>query len=153
VDAAIQIVYDFAGQPQAAGVDLLLFPECFLQGYLVTEQHVRSQAIEVGTSACDQVLARLASIQQLLVLGMIERAGRSCYNTALVVSGGRLLGRYRKTYLVSADVTGQRDATRIGLGPTRVINPAGQVVAHVPAGTTGIAAAETTIRSTARFAA
>ncbi len=52
--------------------------------------------------------------------------------------------RVRETglWLVSADVTGERDDTRIGLGPTCVINPAGQIVAQVPAGTTGMAIAE-----------
>jgi predicted amidohydrolase len=45
-------------------------------------------------------------------------------------------------WLVSADVTGERDSTRIGLGPTCAINPAGQVVIQVPAGTTGMAIAE-----------
>jgi predicted amidohydrolase len=52
--------------------------------------------------------------------------------------------RVRETgmWLVSADVTGQRDPTRIGLGPTCVINPAGAVVAQVPTGKAGIAIAE-----------
>jgi predicted amidohydrolase len=52
--------------------------------------------------------------------------------------------RVRETgmWLVSADVTGQRDATRIRLDPTCVINPAGDVVAQVPIGRAGIAIAE-----------
>jgi predicted amidohydrolase len=59
--------------------------------------------------------------------------------------------RVRETglWLVSADVTGQRDDVRIGLGPTCVINPAGRVVDQVPTGTTGMAIAEidaTTLR-------
>jgi predicted amidohydrolase len=41
--------------------------------------------------------------------------------------------RCRETglWLVSADVTGERDG-RISLGPTAVINPAGKVVAQLP---------------------
>jgi predicted amidohydrolase len=52
--------------------------------------------------------------------------------------------RVRETgmWLVSADVTGERDPTRIGLGPTCVIDPTGEVVAQVPAGKAGIAIAE-----------
>ncbi len=52
--------------------------------------------------------------------------------------------RARETgmWLVSADVTGQRDNSRIGLGPTCAINPAGQVVTQVPTGTTGMIIAE-----------
>jgi predicted amidohydrolase len=52
--------------------------------------------------------------------------------------------RVRETgmWLISADVTGQRDETRIGLGPTCVINPAGDIAAQVPTGKVGIAIAE-----------
>jgi predicted amidohydrolase len=225
VDAAVRVVHDFAGAADDADVDLLLFPECFLQGYLVTGEHVRGQAFEVGSPGFAAVLARLAAIRPMLVLGMIERHRDRYYNTALVIARGRVLGRYRKRFLtggesvfapgdadpvfdhggvrfginicydtqfpqaaaavaaggaqvllvpaqnmmrrdnafrwqdrhnrirtrrvretgmwlVSADVTGERDGARIGLGPTCVINPAGQVVTRVPIGTTGMAVAE-----------
>jgi hypothetical protein len=42
-------------------------------------------------------------------------------------------------WLVSADLTGERDQFRVGLGPTCVIDPAGSVVTQVPIGTTGMA--------------
>jgi predicted amidohydrolase len=225
VAAAVVVVHEFAGYADEAGVDLLLFPECFLQGYLVTEEHVRGEAFELGSSGFAAVLAQLASIRQVLVLGMIERHRDRYYNTALVIAGGQVLGAYRKRYLtggesvftpgdacpifdcggvrfginicydtqfpqaaasvaaggarvllvpaqnmmrrekalwwqarhnqirmrrvaetgmwlVSADVTGERDGARIGLGPTCAINPAGQVVTQVPTGATGMAIAE-----------
>jgi predicted amidohydrolase len=52
--------------------------------------------------------------------------------------------RVRETgmWLASADVTGQRDESRIGLGPTCLIAPAGHVVDQVPLDTIGIAIAE-----------
>jgi predicted amidohydrolase len=213
-DAAVRVVHDFAAQ---ADVDLLLFPECFLPGYLVTPEHVRRHAFDAG------VLARLAPIRPTLVLGVIERDGDAYYNSALVIRGGVMLGGYRKTFLTagesvftpgdaypvfdcagtrfginicydaqfpaaaagvaaggaqllllpaqnmmprdralhwkdrhnrirtervretglwlaSADVTGHR-GDRLGLGPTCVINPAGEVVAEVPTGTVGMAVA------------
>jgi predicted amidohydrolase len=48
--------------------------------------------------------------------------------------------RARETgmWLVSADVTGERDERRIGYGPTSVISPQAQVVAQVPLMTTGM---------------
>jgi predicted amidohydrolase len=103
VDAAVGVVHDFAGQADGAGVDLLLFPECFLQGYLVTDEHVRGQAFEVGSPGFATVLARLASVRQLLVLGMIERHRDRYFNTALVISGGRVLGGYRKRFLTGGE--------------------------------------------------
>jgi predicted amidohydrolase len=161
----------------------------------------------------------------MLVFGVIERAGGRYYNTAVVVADGRLVGRYRKTFLVSgeslftagnsypvfdcagirfginicydtqhpqaaapvaaagaqvllvpaqnmmrlekalwwqdrhneiracraretgmwlasADVTGERDGTHLGLGPTGFLNPAGEIVSQVQAGTPGMATAD-----------
>ena len=49
--------------------------------------------------------------------------------------------RARETgmWLVRADVTGERDANRIALGPTCVIDPAGRILAQVPVGAVGMA--------------
>jgi predicted amidohydrolase len=217
VEAALRLVGEFA--EQADGVDLLVFPECFLQGYTVTAEHVRTFAMRFED-------VRL-SVRPTVVLGMIERRGDRFSNTAAVVRGGRVVGAYRKTFLTrgesvftagdgypvfdcagvrfginicfdgqyphaaaavarqdarllvfpaqnmmrradayrwqhkhnelrrkrvretglwlaSADVTGTRGDTHLGLGPTCVINPAGEVVASVPPGTVGMAVATIT---------
>jgi predicted amidohydrolase len=222
IDGALRVVGEFAAQADSAEVDLLLFPECFLQGYLVTERHVRIWAFDVSSAEFAVVLAALAGIRQTLVLGMIERSGGAYFNTALVIARQQVIGRYRKTFLtagesifaagdsypvftlgqvrfginicydtqfpqaaaavavrqgrvllvpaqnmmhrdrarwwqdrhhqirarraretgmwlVSADVTGERDQSRIGLGPTSVLSPTGAVLAQVPTGTTGMA--------------
>jgi predicted amidohydrolase len=230
IDAAVRLVGDFAGQADAAGVDLLLFPECFLQGYLVTAKHVGGQAVELSSPSFGAVLSRLARLRQMLVVGLIEQADDSYYNTAVVIAGGQLVGRYRKTFLLngesvftagdsypvfdcagvrfginicndaqhpraaaavaasgaqallvpsqnmmrrdkafrwqdrhneiracraretgmwlaSADVTGERDGTHLGLGPTGFLNPMGEMVGQVPVGVPGIAIADITPRT------
>jgi len=52
--------------------------------------------------------------------------------------------RVRETgmWLISADVTGQRDDDRIGFGPTSVIDPQARVIAQVPTLTVGMVTAE-----------
>lgn len=52
--------------------------------------------------------------------------------------------RVRETgmWLVSADVTGERDESRVGWGPTSVISPRAEVVAQVPLMTTGMVVAD-----------
>jgi hypothetical protein len=45
-------------------------------------------------------------------------------------------------WLVSADVTGARDDSRIGCGPTSIMNPQADVVAQVPIMTVGMVVAE-----------
>ncbi len=214
VEAALDVVRDFAGQ--AEGVDLLVFPECFLQGYVVTPEHLERFARPADL--------RL-DLEPMIVLGMIERWQGRIYNTAAVMHGGRTIGAYRKTFLTrgemaftaggdypvftcagvrfginicfdmqypyaaaavaargarllvgsaqnmmrrenalhwqpkhnelrrkrvletglwlaSADVTGTRGGTHLGLGPTCVMNPAGEIVAEVPPGTVGLAVAD-----------
>ncbi|WP_239153138.1 carbon-nitrogen hydrolase family protein [Virgisporangium aurantiacum] len=221
IEGALRVVREFAAWADSVEVDLLLFPECFLQGYLVTGRHVRSWAFDVTSVEFAAVLAALAGIRQTLVLGMIERSGGVYFNTALVIAGQQVIGRYRKTFLtagesifaagdsypvfdlgrirfginicydtqfpqaaaavaarharvllvpaqnmmrrdkarwwqdrhheirarraretamwlVSADVTGERDEFRIGLGPTSVLSPTGAVLTQVPTGTTGM---------------
>jgi predicted amidohydrolase len=223
VERALRVVEDFADDAARAGVDLLLFPEGFLQGYLVTEEHVHGHALDLGAAAFAAVLARLGRLRPMLVLGVLERDGDRFFNTAVVIDRGRLVGRYRKTFLtggeslftagtdypvfdcrgvrkrfgisicadtrfpqaaaavaaagadvllvpaqnmmprskavwwqdrhneiraarcretgmwlVSADVTGERDEHRIGLGPTCVLNPDGAVIAQVPTASTGM---------------
>src|SRR4051812_13584862 len=103
VDAALRVVRDFAVQADAAAVDLLLFPECFLQGYLVTEEHLATYGLELDSPGFDAVLTRLARLRQMLVFGMIERTGGHYYNTAVVIADGKVIGRYRKTFLVSGE--------------------------------------------------
>jgi predicted amidohydrolase len=103
VDAAVQVIHDFAARAEAAGAELLLFPECFLQGYLVTEEHVHDQAFDVDSPGFAGVLAKLAAIRHLLVVGVIERSGAAYYNTALVLKNGSVLGTYRKTFLTDGE--------------------------------------------------
>ena len=51
--------------------------------------------------------------------------------------------RVRETgmWLVSADVTGARDASRLGYGPTSIMNPHADVVAQVPTMAVGMVVA------------
>ncbi|GAA2702013.1 hypothetical protein Apa02nite_060650 [Actinoplanes palleronii] len=100
MDAAVRVVRDFATRTDA---DLLLFPECFLQGYLVTEEHVRAAAAELASPGFGAVLARLADLRPMIVLGVIERAGDRFHNTAVVIKHGQVLGRYRKTFLTAGE--------------------------------------------------
>ena len=225
VDAALQVICGFAVEADTANVDLLLFPECFLQGYLVTDEHVSAHAVEIPSPRLAPVLAELGAVRQTVVVGMIEQAAGVFHNTALVIANGQVLGRYRKRFLtggesvftaggdypvfdrhgmrfginicsdtrlpeaaaavaaggaqvllipaqnmmrrdkalwwqhrhnqiracraretgmwlVSADVTGDRDTFRTGLGPTCVIDPTGDVIAQVPTGTAGMVIAD-----------
>ncbi|GAA0924552.1 carbon-nitrogen hydrolase family protein [Virgisporangium aurantiacum] len=225
IDAALSCINRYAAEADTRGVHLLVFPECFLQGYLIEEQHLREQALGLDSARFASVLQQSAGVGQTIVFGVIEQNGGRYFNTAVVVTRGRLVGAYRKTHLVpgeslfdsgdayptfvvrdvrfginicydtqfpqaatqvagqgaelllvpaqnmmrraaalrwkdqhhairaervretgmwlvSADVTGARDESRIGWGPTSVLNPKAEVVAQVPLMTTGMAVAD-----------
>lgn len=225
VAAAVECIEGFCAEAAAEEVDLLLFPEGFLQGYLLNEAHLRRCALELGSAEFRAITARLADVKPALVIGVIERAGGSLFNSAVVIERGNVSGVYRKTHLmrpeaifdpgaeypvfavkgvgyginicfdaqfadaaasvarqgarvlllpsanmlereaaerwkhrhneiraqrvretgmwlVSADVTGQREGTYVSYGPTSVMNPAAEVVAHVPLMETGMVIAE-----------
>ncbi len=103
VDGAVACIAEFARQADESGVDLLLFPECFLQGYLVEEAHLRRHAVALDSAPFQVVLEKLRSIRATLVVGLIERHGEKYFNSAVVVHAGDVLGVYRKTHLTAGE--------------------------------------------------
>ena len=88
---------------EAAGASLLVLPEGYLQGYLLGEQEIRDAALNLSSSAFEDVLAQFPASGPVIVLGMIEEEAGSFFNTAIVVTARRLIGRYRKKHLLSAE--------------------------------------------------
>ncbi|GIH14997.1 carbon-nitrogen hydrolase family protein [Rugosimonospora africana] len=103
VPAALTCVGDFAQDAERRGAELLLFPECFLQGYLVEPGHLRRHALDLRGAEFATAMRRLRRVRPTIVLGLIERDEGTYYNSAVVVSRGELLGRYRKTQLVTGE--------------------------------------------------
>src|SRR5689334_21017166 len=99
-ETALRLVETFAHRTDAA---LLVFPEGFLQGYLVTRAHLEQWAIELGGSEFGAVLRRLAPLRQTIVLGVLERQGPRFFNTAVVIAGGRVVTAYRKVHLTAGE--------------------------------------------------
>jgi predicted amidohydrolase len=82
------------------GVKLALFPECYLQGYVLDQPVLSRVALTLQhDEVFDDLLARLKPIRATFILGLIERHGNFLFNTAAVISGGAILGAYRKINL------------------------------------------------------
>ena len=103
VEAALGCIEHFAQQSESAQVDLLLFPECFLQGYLVEEGHLRRHALDLESAAFASILQRLAPVRPTLVFGMIELRRSRYFNSAVVIRSGQVGGVYRKTHLSAGE--------------------------------------------------
>jgi predicted amidohydrolase len=103
LDRAVGIVAARTRHVEREGVDLVCFPECFLQGYSVVPEHVADVALDVATYEFRNVLRRLEDLAPVIVVGFLEREGHAFYNSAAVVERGRLVVCYRKTHLLKGE--------------------------------------------------
>jgi predicted amidohydrolase len=103
LNAALTWIERFAAQAAIAGAQLVCFPECFLQGYLVEEASARSHAIDLKSSAFKNIVERLAGFKPALVFGLIEINNGVLFNSAVVIEGGQLVGVYRKINLLAGE--------------------------------------------------
>lgn len=81
--------------------DLLLFPELSLCGYLFEDRRqLAACAQEVPAGPAVRAVAELSGrYGRTVVFGLAEKEGDRIYNTAVIVSKGRYIGKYRKIHL------------------------------------------------------
>lgn len=99
IPAALKVISDAMHEADSQQIDILCFPECFLQGYTLNVAETKARAISTGSQAFQDVLNRLVKHKVTIILGMIERGSKGIYNTAAVIRQGKLLGTYRKVHL------------------------------------------------------
>ena len=100
---AMSLIGAHALRAEQAGADLVCFPECYLQGYDTRTEYVAQVAMELNSSAFDDVLAALSSLKPVVVFGLIEKEGASFYNAALAIESGKVVAHYRKSYLLKRE--------------------------------------------------
>jgi predicted amidohydrolase len=79
-------------------VQLALFPECYLQGYATDRETIVARSLTLDDHEVREVLSALERYPTTIILGLIERRGASCFNSAVVIREGRVLGAYAKTH-------------------------------------------------------
>lgn len=96
-----QNIDQFSTRLASAECDLLVLPELAFSGYqFVDQKEVLELAEPVPEGSTTQRCIELARQYNLyLVVGLPERAGKQCYNSAIVVGPSGFLGCYRKTHL------------------------------------------------------
>ncbi|MEO7170760.1 MAG: NAD(+) synthase, partial [Sphingomonas sp.] len=89
---------ELARQGDAAGADLLVFPELGITSYAIDDLHLQD-AVQLATKAgLAALVAASARLKPVLVVGAaLERNGR-LYNCAVVIARGRVLGVVPKCY-------------------------------------------------------
>lgn len=102
-DRALALVDLYSANAQRQGAKLVCFPECFLQGYDVSADHVAAVAIDLASTEFARILRRLEDLDPVVVLGLVEKDAGQFYNTAVAISRGSLVARYRKTHLIGSE--------------------------------------------------
>jgi predicted amidohydrolase len=100
---ALAHLNEVAGRATTAGASLLVFPEGYLQGYLLAEEAIRDAALNLSSSPFNDILEQFPTSGPMIVVGLIEEDFGRLFNTAIVVNGGKLIGRYRKKHLLPAE--------------------------------------------------
>ena len=98
---ALDIMLQFAKEAEDKNVELLLFPECFLTGYILSETFVTEHSYDLESEQFIAILNRLEHIKLVLVFGVNEKKSGQYFNSAVVVTRGRIIGVYRKTHLIN----------------------------------------------------
>ncbi len=80
-------------------IDIISFPECYLQGYYHDKETIREHAISLSDTKFISILNRLKPFKTTIILGLIELKKDKIYNTALVIEQGKIIGFYNKAHL------------------------------------------------------
>ncbi len=90
---------------EGAKADLLVLPELFNTGYLITsKEEISALAEEVPAGRTTQRLAAIAKRSGVhLVAGLAERSGTQIFNAAVLISPSGPVATYRKVHLFSEE--------------------------------------------------
>ena len=111
LDANHERLLEVLGKIAAEEPDVVVTPECFLDGYVVTWEPVTAESL--GEYAIDpasspyavDVSAWAAASHAWLIFGCTRAAPEGAYNSALIFDRtGELVGSYDKTHLQTHDL-------------------------------------------------
>jgi predicted amidohydrolase len=109
VAGTIGTIADDLGWADERRADLVLFPECYLQGYSTDCETIERRALSLDDIAFTGLLCPLRDAKVAALIGVIERRGARLYNSAILVRSGTIAGVYSKMRPNEAAFTPGRD--------------------------------------------
>ena len=100
---------------QAAGADIVSFPELSITGYPPEDLLFKAHFIERNLRALKDVARATQDI--VAVVGFVDRRGRDIYNAAAVIHKGKVLGVYHKMLLPNYGVFDEMRYFKFGKEP------------------------------------
>lgn len=105
VDGNLAATVAHLDRAAAAESDLVVFPECALSGYMLSdEQSARDCADCIPGHLTDVLSAACERTRLHCVIGMLETEGPALYNTAVLIGPDGVIGRYRKSHIACIGV-------------------------------------------------
>jgi predicted amidohydrolase len=90
-----------------AGCRIVCLPEQFLAGYGKIE-YLKAAAMALDDERLLSLADHAGQCNVVALVGISEKIGDRCGNTQVVLDGGRVAGRYRKTMLLKSDWAAQQ---------------------------------------------
>jgi NAD+ synthase (glutamine-hydrolysing) len=129
-----------ARQGDAAGADLLVFPELNVTSYAIDDLHLQDVIVDATQAGLTAIVEASAELKPVLIVGAALVHNARLYNCAVAISRGQVLGVIPKSFLPNYREYYEKRWFAPGTGVTgRTIAVAGQ---EAPFGTDLIFAAE-----------
>lgn len=131
--ANAQATIALARAGDAAGADLLVFPELNVTSYAIDDLHLQDALLDATEAAVAAIVEASAKLKPVLLVGAALRRNGRLYNCALAIARGRILGVVPKQYLPNYREYYEKRWFASGLGLTGLdIRVAGQTVPFGP---------------------
>ena len=96
----IERAIEEAKKKSKENIDLIAFPELFVTGYNLRDNYHSVSEIIPSSDVAQKGLLRIAKKHNTTILtGIVERANKSLFNSAIMIGPGGYLGHCRKQYL------------------------------------------------------
>ena len=101
LQANLAKIRDFSLRAKKAGTELIVFPEMVDTGYSMPA--IQKHATSWNEGAVPKLQAMAKELSLAIIAGVSDRDGSRIYNTqAFIDLNGKVIGKYRKTHLVTA---------------------------------------------------
>ena len=92
-------IIEFSKKAEADGALLIVFPELSTTGYTSADLFFQRTLLENNLSAIDKIKTASKNIKSMILIGAPLEVEGKLLNTAIAISGGKILGIVPKTYI------------------------------------------------------